>query len=586
MLFRIIRKFGKILSGHQKIRIIQLGVMMIVGGFLEMFSVSLIIPFMNALMDSEAFMKNYYVSYVCRLLEINDARICLVLMAVFLAGLYVVKNVFSLFQTSIQNRFIFGNMFATQRMLLNNYINHPYEYFLKAKSGEILRVVGEDTTETFKLLTNIISIFTESIVSFILGVTVLVVSPKLTLGIILILGGCIFCILKAIRPLMGKAGKTEQTAAAGMRTWLLQIIQGIKEIKVSRKETFFEEKYNIYGQEYINAVRAAVVFGSVPRYMIESVSMSSFFIITAILIYRGQALEKLIPLIAVVAMVVLRLLPAINRISSSLANVAYQEPMLDKMIENLRNIDLNSNEFKNEQHKDVAEGTQVGEIKNSFGLSDVTYFYPGTNMPVLNHATMNIKKGQSIGIVGASGSGKTTTVDILMGLLNPKVGKIVVDNVDIKTNTDGWLGQIGYIPQMLFMLDDTIRANVAFGVPANEVDDKCVWEALEEAALSDFVKALPEGLETSVGERGIRLSGGQRQRIGIARALYAKPSVIVFDEATSALDNDTEAAIMEAINHLHGTKTLIIIAHRLTTIAGCDVVYKVENGNITREHSF
>lgn len=188
-----------------------------------------------------------------------------------------------------------------------------------------------------------------------------------------------------------------------------------------------------------------------------------------------------------------------------------------------------------------------------------------------------------MGVVGASGAGKTTAVDILLGLLKPQKGKVLIDGTDISLDMDGWLSEIGYIPQFIFMLDGDIRENVAFGVPEGEIDDDKVWEALEEAALAEFVKSLPDGLNTQIGERGLRLSGGQRQRIGIARALYSDPSILFFDEATSALDNETEAAIMDSINHLHGTKTMVIIAHRLTTIEGCDIVYRVEDGKIRRE---
>lgn len=577
MLFRILIKFGKILSRHQIIRLIELGIMMIFGGMIEMLSVSLIIPFVNAVTEPEKFMQNKYVQLFCDFLGITDTRSFLIVLAVSLAIIYILKNLFLIFQTNIQNRFIYGNMFNTQKQLLHSFISRPYEYFLKAKSGEILRVVGEDTLETFKLLANVIGIFTEGVVAFILIIMVLVISPVLTVGVFLIIGGTMLIILKFVRPRMSKAGRTQQTGAAGMRKWLLQSIQGIKEMKVSRKERFFEEKYNEQGIAYINAIRLSVVYGIIPRYMIETVSMSAFFLVIAILIYGGQELLTLIPIVAAVAMAALRLLPAANRISAALANAAYQEHMLDKMVENLKYLD---DKIDEELIETKCSKRMIGQLEKSFGLSNVTYHYPGSDSPVLDDCNIEIKKGQSVGIVGASGAGKTTMVDVLLGLLNPTAGIVHIDGYDIKSDMDSWLGQIGYIPQMIFLLDDTIRANVAFGVPVDQIDEDAVWSALEEAALADFVRELPEGLDTNVGERGVRLSGGQRQRIGIARALYEKPSILVLDEATSALDNDTEAAIMEAINHLRGTKTMIIIAHRLTTIQACDVVYKVEGGKI------
>ncbi|MDD6203290.1 MAG: ATP-binding cassette domain-containing protein, partial [Lachnospiraceae bacterium] len=209
--------------------------------------------------------------------------------------------------------------------------------------------------------------------------------------------------------------------------------------------------------------------------------------------------------------------------------------------------------------------------------------YPNSKALIFDHADMTIPIGAAVGIVGTSGAGKTTIVDVMLGLLTLQTGQILADGVDVKTNYEGWLKNIGYIPQTIFMIDSTIRKNVAFGIADEEIDDNRVWEVLKEAQLDEFVRSLPDGLDTGIGERGIRLSGGQRQRIGIARALFEDPEVLVLDEATSALDNDTEAAIMESINRLHGKKTLVIIAHRLQTIEKCDMVFRVENGKIERE---
>lgn len=222
-------------------------------------------------------------------------------------------------------------------------------------------------------------------------------------------------------------------------------------------------------------------------------------------------------------------------------------------------------------------------VKKSIELRDITYHYPNSEPLIFDHANMEIPVGAAVGIVGTSGAGKTTVVDILLGLLEIQTGGVYADGVNIKENYRSWLKNVGYIPQMIFMLDDTIRKNVAFGIAEEEIDEDRLWEVLREAQLDEFVKSLPEGVDTSIGERGIRISGGQRQRIGIARALYYDPEVLILDEATSALDNDTEAAIMDSINSLHGRKTLIIIAHRLQTIEKCDMVYRVENGKAVLE---
>ena len=292
----------------------------------------------------------------------------------------------------------------------------------------------------------------------------------------------------------------------------------------------------------------------------------------------------MLPQLSAFAMAAVRLMPSVNRMSASLNSMSYQEPALDKMLEHL----AVAEKWKSQQKaSDVASSRMAGKITldQSAELSDITYSYPNTATPVLLHANMEIPVGKSIGVVGASGSGKTTAVDILLGLLELQNGSVLSDGANIQADYKGWLGHIGYIPQMIYMLDDTIRANVAFGVPEKAIDEDQVWRALEEAQLKDFVQSLPNGLDTTIGERGVRLSGGQRQRIGIARALYPDPELLIFDEATSALDNETEAAIMESINALHGRKTMVIIAHRLTTIKECDMVYRVEDGKIIREES-
>ena len=369
-----------------------------------------------------------------------------------------------------------------------------------------------------------------------------------------------------------------------MNKWLLQAIQGIKELKVTTKEDFFEKKYNEFGTRYVTANRRNSVLNSIPRFLIEAISMSLVFIMVAVLIYMGVDIQLLIPVLSAVAVAALRLLPSVNRISSALSSISYNEPMLDKLIENLRTVSgkADVNLVMNlEDDKDGASKGHISRLKEKITFDNISYRYPNTETFILDNANMTIEKGESIGLVGPSGSGKTTSVDILLGLLQPQSGRVLIDGIDICSDMNGWLGQLGYIPQSIFMLDDSIRANVAFGEEV--ISDEEVWRALKDAALDDFVKSLPKGLDTQIGERGVRLSGGQRQRIGIARALYHDPDILFFDEATSALDNETEAEIMESVNRLQGRKTLIIIAHRLTTIASCDHIYRVDEGKITKE---
>ena len=580
IIHRVLKKFGEILSKHQKIRIAELAVLMVIGGFLETLSVSLIVPFMSAVMDPEEMMSRWYVSWFCDLLNLRSSRSFLIAMAVLLALLYILKNLFLIFQNNVQARFVYNNMFMTQKRLLRNYLSRPYEYFLEIKSGEVLHVIGSDTTSTFNILTTLLSLFSETVVSAALIATLFVISPGITTGIAAILLGTAMVLLRIIRPALRKAGIALGTASAAMNRWMLQSIQGIKEIKIMRKEAFFEENFNREGAVKVEAQRKNQILGALPKYLIEAFSMGAFFIVLAAMIYSGISLEALIPTLSAVAVAALRLLPAVNRIASQIASITYNEPRLDKMLENLKNAETYSRAVPD---KIGEKPERIHPLEREIELSEITYQYPTSDTEVLCGASMRVEKGMSVGIVGVSGAGKTTSVDIMLGLLRPRAGSVMIDGTDIRLDKDGWLSQIGYIPQMIFMLDDSIRANVAFGVDPKVIDDEAVWRALKDAALDDFVRTLRDGLDTQLGERGVRLSGGQRQRIGIARALYTNPSVLVFDEATSALDNETESAIMESVNDLRGRKTMIIIAHRLTTIENCDVVYRVEAGKITRE---
>lgn len=576
-LVRIISKFRRILSRHQKMRIVELSVLMVLGAVLEMVSVTLIMPFMEAVLDPRKVMDNRYVANLTQSMGIRSYRTFLVFLALLLALIFIVKNAFLLFNLNIQNRFVYNNQFATQRKILHDLLQRPYEFFLSIDSGEVLRVITNDTAMTFSLLTHVLMFFSEMTVSTVLIITIFVMSPFVTIAMATVLLVVVLLIMNTVRPFLESASIENQGAYASMNKWLLQSIQGIKELKIMEKEEFFEDEYNKSGMMYVKMNRRTTTLSQMPRFIIEATAMSSFLVTIAFLIYKGMDLVKVIPILSAIAMAAIRLLPSVNRISTCMSAMASYEPYLDKMIENLRGVSFYSKNTCRPK-KNV-----IRRLKESFGFSDICYKYPSGNNYVLKDATIEIIKGQSIGIVGASGAGKTTAIDILLGLLEPQSGRVIVDGIDIVIDWEGWLSQVGYIPQSIFILDGSIRDNIAFGISGDLVDDKAVWKALEEAALFDFVKSLPDGLDTELGERGVRLSGGQRQRIGIARALYANPSVIFFDEATSALDSETEAAIMESINSLQGTKTLVIIAHRLSTVEKCDHIYRVENGSVVRE---
>lgn len=572
---RVFKKFYLLLNRHQKNRVIILFFMMLIGAGFEVLGVSMMLPLVSAVMNEKIITENEICAWICMVFGITDHMGFVIWCIVALVVIFIVKAVYLTFEYSIQYRFVFNNRFMTQSRLLEAYLRRPYEYFLSAKSGEIVRIVQEDAGNAFDMLTVILGFATEVVVSAAVILTIFIINPFMTIFVALSLLILMAVISRCIRPLLRREGETYQKTYAETNKWLLQSISGIKEVKVTQTENFFLDNFVKYGQKMVNAARWNSTLQNVPRNLIELVSVCSMMVVLGIMVATGHAMDSLLPSLSAFVMAAVKLLPSANRMVASVTQVTFYEPALDNMLENLEVLE---EDFS-------ADNKVAGKLPftKEILLKGIDYAYPGGEKKIFDKAELLIPAGSSIGIVGASGSGKTTAVDILLGLLRPQAGQILVDGVDVLSDMPGWLAHIGYIPQMIFMLDGTVRANVMFGHSDDGHADEKVWAALEEAQMADFVRSLPKGIDTAIGERGVRLSGGQRQRIGIARALFTNPDVLILDEATSALDNETEEAIMQAINSLHGKKTMVIIAHRLTTIEGCDMVYHVEDKKFRKE---
>jgi len=449
----------------------------------------------------------------------------------------------------------------------------------------IQRNITSDVNNMYAMVLSILQLMSEFVVCLFLG-TYLVIQDAVmcfTIGGLLVL--VLLTIKKVLKPIMIRAGKENQDYYSGLFKWINQAVTGIKEIKIANKESYFISEYGKCGNGYVQAVKKYSLYNNVPKLLIETICIAGFVVYMLIAFAIGRDTESIVVSISAFAVAAIKLLPSANRINNQLTNIAYFEPFFYGASDNLLADISDKTIIYDAEAYTGEEKVEKLPVHDKVLLQDVVYKYPNTEKYIFNGMNMEIPIGQAVGIVGTSGSGKTTVVDILLGLLEMERGSITADGVDVnaKENYPRWLGNVGYIPQTIFMLDSDIRHNVAFGVPDHLIDDAKVWAALKEAQLDTFVKGLPKGLDTEIGERGIRLSGGQRQRVGIARALFDDPEVLILDEATSALDNDTEAAIMESINSLHGKKTLIIIAHRLQTIEKCDMVYRVENGRADRE---
>lgn len=584
-MIRIVKKFAGIMTREQKIRVVILGILMIIGAILEMLGVSLVLPLMTAVMDKD-FMDQRYMQIICGLFHIKTYNEVMLLILGALILIYIVKNAFLFMEYYLQYRFVCNNRFLVQRQLLQVYMYRPYEFYLHATTAEIMRIINTDVVNAFNLLTTVLNFFTEIIVSAALIIIIFIIDPKMAALIGVVLGFIMLLIFKAVKPVLRRASQRFMKNTSLSNKWLLQSLNGIKDVKVSHKEEYFIEEYAVYGKKAIDAEKINSVVTMLPRLLIEAVSISAVLGVIMALLAMGKSIDELMPQLTAFAFAAVRLLPSTTRISGAVNSAAFQEPMLDNLIKNLNAAMEYEQQKKQEQaveekKRETAKksGRQL-TYEKQFELSHICFTYPNAEKKVLDNADMVIPVGSSVGIIGASGSGKTTAVDLLLGLLKPQSGGIYTDGMDIREDYYDWLSHLSYIPQTIYMLDDTIRANIAFGQQKDGIDNEKINKAVEEAQLSAFIDSLPQGLETKIGERGVRLSGGQRQRIGIARALYSDPELVIFDEATSALDNETEAAIMESINRLHGRKTLVIIAHRLTTIEDCDYIFRVENGKI------
>ena len=577
----LLKKLSAILDRGQKIRILGLMVLILIGGLLETASASLILPLVSAILDEEKFAENRYVMQIRELLGIESIRTFTLCMLGFIIAIYIFKAVFLILQTYLLARFANKNRARCTTNLLWQFLHRPYEYYLYAETSDIIRTIYGDMDNIFNLLLQCMNFASELVVSMCLGVFLLITDWKMCLLMVLLLGVLTLINVKVIKKHLNIAGEGSRITQAGMYKWILQGASGIKDVKVLRKEYYFTDRYSDSAEGYADNQIKYNVLTNLPRLLIEAVAILGILIYVMISMLMGVNIASLMTTIAAFAVAAMRLLPSVNRLNTYIANIAYFEPALDFIYENVNTKGL-SEENVLITHNPTEEYVPALSFKDTIELNDITFAYPNTDKNIFTHADMTVPIGASVGVVGASGAGKSTIVDIMLGLLEVKSGEILCDGIDAIEHYPEWLSHIGYIPQTIYMLDDSIRRNIAFGVDDSDIDDDRVWAVLKEAQMMDFVKDLPDGLDAQIGERGVRISGGQRQRLGIARALYHNPQILIFDEATSALDNDTETAIMDAIDSLHGQKTMVIIAHRLRTIENCDIIYEVKDEKINR----
>lgn len=569
------KKLSYIFSKRDKYKIALLLCIMVAGSFLELLGVAVFQPFVNIIMMPDSIQENPYLARIYQMFGCSTTESFLTVVTLGIIVIYVVKNVYLWVEQNLIMKFTYGMQQKLSTRLLTTYLSEPYTFHLNKNIAELQRSMQEDTGLFTQVLMHTLQLVAEVVVCIVLGVYLFTVSNSITVVIVGLLILCVVLFTKITKRFTEQLGKEAQVYKGKLYQWVNQSLGGVKEVKVLNREEFFVSSYKKYYGLYIKGVRINRLLSITPKYMVEAVCMTGLLIAIIIKLNFGHGeLENFIPQLATFAVAAFRLLPSVGRINEHVNNILYAVPSVDLIYGDLKGIE-DYQESKGEE-----EGKEWS-FEHGITAKHITYAYPNTDTNVLEDANCVIPKGKTVAFIGSSGAGKTTMADIILGLLAPQRGKILVDDIDVFKNLTMWHHQIGYIPQVIYLSDDTIRNNIAFGIHEDQIDEEAVRTALKKAQLAEFVDTLPDGLDTIVGDRGVRLSGGQRQRIGIARALYHDPEILVLDEATSALDNETETAVMEAIESLQGSKTMIIIAHRLTTIQNADIIYEVGDGKVT-----
>ena len=559
-------------SSKQKKYFVILVLLMIFAAMLETLATALMLPLMNVILSNMSYFDSDIMTWLYQTIGNNNRESFLVRMTLIIAMLYLVKGIMSYVNNNLQQRYVAQTRKKTADKLFKAFINKPYSFHLSSTTSDMQRAVITDVEWLCFFVSAFMTLSSEFFVLLIMCIALLFINPMITIAAFFFLLGIMIFITAVISKKVKKAGEKNRLQNIEMLTWVQQTIGGLKSILVNNRKEYFINGFKRSVDEYAKYNCEYQTIFALPRIIMESITMAGIFAIMSILIGTMSNVETLLPTLATFAVAAIRLIPSAKRISDSLNQMKYYAPSIEQISNTLNSVEI-------ENAVKQTEGTLKGnDLGKDICISNITFGFPDSDKNLYNDFSLNLPLKKSIAFIGGTGSGKTTLADIILGLHRPKSGSVKVRDESILNNKDWWAQQIGYIPQIIYLCDDTIKNNVAFGIPNDKIDESKVWRALEEAQLDEYVKSLPNGINTITGENGIRLSGGQRQRIGIARALYSNPQILVLDEATSALDNDTEKAIMQSINYLSKEKTLIIIAHRLTTIEKCDFIYKIENG--------
>lgn len=571
----VARKVFEVLDPDQRRAAGGLFLLMLVGMAFETLGIGLVMPAMAVIMQDDL---AGYSPALAALLEFlgHPSKSMLLLGAVLaLAAVYFFKNLFLAFLAWKQAAFAFAVQARVAEKLFSRYLTQPYIFHLQNNSAQLIRnVTTEASFFCSHALVPGLVLITETIVLVGISGLLFYLEPLGALVVTIVIGVPSVLFLRYSRWRVASWGK-ERQSHDGKRLQLIQEgLAGIKDVHVLGRSLTFLRQFSVHSEVIARVGGLQLFLQQLPRLWLEFAGVLGVAVLVAALVLQGKTPPQIAAAVGLFGSAAFRMMPSVNRILTSLNGLRYGRVVLDLMYSELAKRGLGGS--------DVTVTKEPVLFTRSFRLRDLGYRYPGADALALSSVNLEVRAGEMLGIVGSSGSGKSTLVDLLLGLLEPTSGQVEADGKDIHSDIHGWRRQIGYVPQSIYLTDDSLRRNVAFGVPEEEIDDAAVVRAIKFAQLDALVSSLPEGLQTFVGERGVRLSGGQRQRIGIARALYRDPPVLLLDEATSALDVGTEAEVMKAITALQGQKTIVIVAHRLSTVEQCDRLCHLEHGRVVQ----
>ena len=588
---RVLTQIQRILTREQKRGILLLMAGGLVLALLDTISVALMAPFMTLLTDLAGYEESMFGRLMANTFGVTSKEQAILILTIGFIVLYIVRGVLKIGYQFWQARAIANYRADLATRLFSNVMHKPYSYHLAHNSAETQRLVSVDVSRCFVMINNLIS--SVSYLLTVAGIVVVLVSMDVKLTMILFAVILLFMlwVRKGLKKHIDRYSGRSHRANTAIYSRVSQAIGGLKSILVKRKQDFYVDRYAEQARVAAECESSYQAIDMVPKVLVDTGCMLLVFGTVLVELLLGKDLNATLPLFAAFAVAAMRMIPIVSNLTSVINNVSYFKPSMDALYDVVvREASLaetpsapSGGTFPTGDGISGAAATRETTLTEGITLSHIGFKYEGATEALYEDLNLVIPARKSVAFVGVTGSGKTTLADIILGLHKPLTGKVLADGVDIAEHPEWWASLLGYIPQFVYLCDDTIRANVAFGEERENVDDEWVWKCLERAQMREFVESLPQGLDTVTGENGVRLSGGQRQRIGIARALYTNPQFLVMDEATSSLDGETEQAIVSAINDLSGDITILIIAHRLSTIENCDLVYRIEDGKATLE---